>query len=151
MPPPRLVLLSREDIDPIADATSRDALKDWLRAHTGATEMFLSYEATCLYEGLMDRGPWTRDRLQYALMEIKAIPIGGKEEIAEAREEAIIERTRACECSEFLRKPLNEFMAIIPYPYGQHRFLFLALSFVILLSAPVGALDVRSDVIARPA
>lgn len=151
MSPPRFVLLSREDVDPSAGHASKDALKDWLRAHTGVTELFMSHEATCLYEGLMDRGPWTKGRLQHALQEIDAIPRGGNEEVAVAREEAIADRIDACDCPQFLLHPLSEFEGTIPYLEGHHRFLYLALSFIILLTAPVGSLDAESNVIARPA
>ncbi|GEM_PF-3603794 len=152
MSPPRFVLLSREDVDPDGEKASKERLKDWLRANTtgkGTPQLFLAFEATCLYEALMDRGPWTQDRLEHVRQELEVLPLGGGEEIALGRESAILELTRACECPQFLRYPLNEFMATIPHVENSHRFLFIALAFVLLLSAPVGSLDADHEVVAR--
>lgn len=153
--PPKFVLLTRDDIDLEAEKASNERLKAWLREHTtggGVPKIFFGAEALCLYEGLKDRGPWTESRLQHAYLELEALPIGGNPEIAQGREERIIEARRACESRRWLTEPLDAFLSTIPYADVSYRYLFVALAFVILLTAPVGVMDDEDqEAVARPA
>jgi len=144
----RFVLLKTEDRNQQDEESSRASLKRWLDSQitrNGGPGFFFASEMRCLYEALKDRGPWTLERLEYARQELEAFPVGGSEEVARQREEAIISRTRACEQSEWLRNPLDEFTSTIPHEESSHRFLFVALAFVLLLTAPVGSSDAVSE------
>ena len=156
MSPPRFVLLSREDIDPEAEKASNERLKEWFRRHTtggGVVGIFFGAEAVCLYEALKDRGPWTESRLQSAYLEIAALPHGASEELAQEREAQIIDARRACESRRWLTEPLNAFLPTIPYEERSCRYLFVALAFLILLTAPIGVMDEddEEEALARPA